>query len=178
MDKKTLFRKLDEGVSALRNLLAENEGSTLKTIVSSAKQGVADLKSALDGNEKAQKAIAEIKAHVEELEESIKAGDKKLSAKILAAAETKLKQYQKKYEKEPGKKTDGKAAAKPVKITAAKPKAAARTAKPGTTGKTAAAKDASGGNAAPKTAGKTKAAATGKKSSSKAAAPAAPKTSA
>lgn len=98
MDKESIIRKLDEGVDALRGLLAENEGSTLKTIASSAKQSFNSLKATFKENEKAQTAIAEIKTHLDELEKSIKAGDKKLSAKLLTAAEKKIRKYREKHE--------------------------------------------------------------------------------
>lgn len=131
MDKESIMRKLDEGVGALRGLLAENEGSTLKTIASSAKQGFDSLKATFKENEQVQKAVVEIKAHLDELEKSIKAGDKKLSAKLLGAAEKKIKKYKKKYE---GKTADAKAKpagkAQPASkaITGTKPKTTARAA--------------------------------------------------
>ncbi len=97
MDKHSLLRKLDEGVSSFRGLLAENDGSTLKAIAASAKQGFDSLKAAFDQNEKAQKAMAEIKKQMQDLEKSIRAGDKKLSATILATVEKKIRQYKEKY---------------------------------------------------------------------------------
>jgi len=112
MDKQALIRKLDEGVTFLRDVIQDNDGSTLKALAASAKQGFDGLKNAFEHNEKAQKAVAEIKQHMEEMEEAIKKGDKKLSAKLLAAAEKKIQKYKEKFNDEaavtpPGKKTAG-----------------------------------------------------------------------
>lgn len=129
MDKKSILQALDEGVGSLRGLLAENDGSTLKTIATSTKQGFNSLKAAFKENENAQKAMAEIKKHLDDLEDSVKKGDKKLSAKFLAAAEKKIRQCKKKYEKDspskPETKTKADSAKKPAKAPA-KPKADAK----------------------------------------------------
>lgn len=138
MDKKTLIRKLDDGIASLRGLLGENEGSALKTIASSAKQGLDSLKEAFEHNEKAQKAVDGIKKQCQELEEAITKGDKKLSAKLLSTAEKKLSAYKKKFESEPKEKAAPKPA-KPAKRTVTAQKAAKSPAKiPAETAKPAA----------------------------------------
>ena len=55
MDEKDLLKKLDGGVSSLRGILQENDGSTLKAIAVSANQGLKSLKEAFAHSEKAQK---------------------------------------------------------------------------------------------------------------------------
>ena len=97
MDKKTLLNKLDDGVSSLRGILQKNDGSTLKAIATSANQGFKSLKEAFEHSEKAQKAMAEIKKQCTDLEEAIKKGDKKLSSKLLAAAERSILKYKEKF---------------------------------------------------------------------------------
>ncbi|CAK7057330.1 MAG: hypothetical protein DELT_01291 [Desulfovibrio sp.] len=97
MNKQTLLAKLEDGVTSLRQMLEENDGSTLKTLKSSAKQGFESMKDAFTQNEKAQKAVADIKKHMEDFEQAVKNGDKDLSAKILDAAEKKIKEYKEKY---------------------------------------------------------------------------------
>ncbi|MCC8193202.1 MAG: hypothetical protein LIP28_00945 [Deltaproteobacteria bacterium] len=154
MDKKDFIKKLDDGVSSLRDVLRENDGSTLKAIASSANQGFRMLKSAFAQNEKAQKAMSEIKKQFDEVEKAVKKGDRKLSAKLLAAVEKKIKSYKEKFDSPDTPKTGaGKEKAKPVKAlpaakTSAKPK------KPATAAKTASAKKASSAKA--KTAAKPK----------------------
>ena len=96
MDKKKFIEVLEDSVSSIRGILQENEGSTLKAIATSANQGFKTLKTAFKQNEKAQSAVAEIKKHLEEVEKAVEKGDKKLSAKLLAAAEKKIKKYKEK----------------------------------------------------------------------------------
>ena len=96
MNKETLIKKLEDGVTSLRDVLDKHDGSTLQAIGASAKQGFDSLKSAFDQNETAQKAVSEIKKHVDDLETAIRSGDKELSGKLLSAAEKKIQEYKEK----------------------------------------------------------------------------------
>jgi hypothetical protein len=120
MDKKTLLKKLDDGVSSLRGILQENDGSTLKAIAASANQGFKSLKEAFEHSEKAQKAMAEIKKQCADLEEAVKKGDKKLSAKLLAVAERKILKYKEKFTDQESPAPKPKQPAKPARKAPAK----------------------------------------------------------
>ena len=132
MDKKTLVTKLDDGISTLREILQENDGSSIKALTASAGQGFRTLKTAFAQNEKAQRAVAEIKKQLDGLEEAIKKGDKRLSAKLLVAAEKKIQKYKAKFaEQETSPFTEEasaapKAATKAKKTSPTKPKPAAK----------------------------------------------------
>lgn len=93
MNRQKLFQKLEEGVFSLRRAIEENDGSTLKMLQTSARQGLKSVKDTFAQNEKSQKAVAEIKKHLEDFEQAVKNGDRKLSAKFLAAAEKKIEKY-------------------------------------------------------------------------------------
>lgn len=108
MNTDKLLGKLEDGIASLRQAIEENDGSALKTLKTSAKQGFENVKEAFTQNEKAQKAVADIKKHVDDLEEAVKKGDKELSSKVLNAAEKKIKEYKEKYcckQDEPKKET-------------------------------------------------------------------------
>lgn len=97
MNTEKLLGKLEDGIASLRQAIDENDGSALKTLKTSAKQGFENVKDAFIQNEKAQKAVTDIKKHIDDLEEAVKNGDRELSAKVLSAAEKKIKEYKEKY---------------------------------------------------------------------------------
>ena len=90
MNKETLIRKMEEGVAALREQLANNDGSALSALASNAKAGYAALKVAVMGNEKARHALDSLKEHLDSLEKAVVAGDKKMSAKAVEVLEKAL----------------------------------------------------------------------------------------
>lgn len=97
MSTGKLLEKLEGGIASLRQSLEENEGSTLKTLKTSAMQGIENVKDAFSQNEKAQNVVNDIRKHIDDLEEAVKKEDRKLSDKLLSAAEKKLKEYKEKH---------------------------------------------------------------------------------
>lgn len=93
MNKEALVRKMEEGVASVRDLLKQNNGSTLQAISNSVKHGFDSLKTAFTQNELAQKAVTEIRAKFDDLEKAVISGDKELSDKLLKAVEKKIKEY-------------------------------------------------------------------------------------
>lgn len=87
MDKAALIQKMEECVSSLREQLDKNEGSTITTIINSAKLGFESLKATIMGNETAKNALESFKSHVGDFEKALKEGDKSLSAKALETME-------------------------------------------------------------------------------------------
>lgn len=138
MNKETLVRKMEEGVTSVRDLLNENDGSTIQAINKTVKQGFKSLKVGFTENERAQAAMAELKSKFEELEEAVISGDKKLSGKILAAVEKRINKFKAKESSSEKKKTPALPAGeketkkKPTraKKTTAKKSAAPKTANP------------------------------------------------
>ena len=137
MNKETLVRKMEEGVSSVRDLLKQNDGSTIQTISNSVKHGFDSLKTTFTQNERAQKAVTEIRAKFDDLEEAVISGDKELSDKLLKTVEKKIKEYKarkeaarksKKVIELPPATTDAKKAAKPKAAAAKKPAAAKKAA--------------------------------------------------
>lgn len=113
MSAGKLLDKLEGGIASLRQTLEENDGSTLKTLKTSAIQGFESVKDAFSQNEKAQSVVNDIRKHLDDLEEAVKKGDRELSDKFLGAAERKLKEYKEKHcfkqdgtKKEPPKQID------------------------------------------------------------------------
>jgi len=93
MNKETLVRKMEEGVASVRDLLKQNNGSTIRAISNSVKHGFDSLKTAFTQNERAQKAVTEIRAKFDDLEKAVISGDKELSDKLLKTVEKKIKEY-------------------------------------------------------------------------------------
>ncbi|MDL2307262.1 hypothetical protein LJC48_04455 [Desulfovibrio sp. OttesenSCG-928-C06] len=122
MKKEELLNKLEGLVTGMREELDKHEGSTLQTISASMKSGYDGVKSAISGNEKAQKFLDNMKNNFDELTKTVKAGDQKLSAKTLAALEKLIHEYKEKNagadeeaDKESAEKTDG----QPIELPAA-----------------------------------------------------------
>lgn len=96
MNKESLVRKMEEGVASIRGLLNQNDGSTIQTISSTMRHGFESLKTVFVQNDRAQKAVTEIKSKFEELENAVIAGDKELSKRLLDAVEKKIAEYKNK----------------------------------------------------------------------------------
>lgn len=103
MDKEKLVKKLEDGVSALREQLEKNEGSALAAVASNARAGFESLRSGFESlkteimeKEAAKKAAESIKGHLEDLENAVKKGDKKMSAKAVELMEKAIKELKEK----------------------------------------------------------------------------------
>ncbi|MDL2269601.1 hypothetical protein LJC71_08220 [Desulfosarcina sp. OttesenSCG-928-A07] len=88
MDKNAIVQKLRDGIAALREALDKHDGSTLQALASTLKGRFESIKATVQQNEQTQKWIAQSKKYLDDLEASIKTGDKKLSARILDKAES------------------------------------------------------------------------------------------
>lgn len=93
MNKDVLIAKLEEGTSTLRTVLRQHDGSTIKVLSETIRQGVDNLKTAFSQNETAQKAITEMKKYYDELGTAVERGDKELTDKLLTSIEKKLAEY-------------------------------------------------------------------------------------
>lgn len=93
MNKESLVQKMEEGVASVRGFLEQNDGSAIQAISSTVKHGFESLKTLFVQNDRAQKAVSEIKAKFEELENAVISGDKELSGRILDAVEKKIVEY-------------------------------------------------------------------------------------
>lgn len=98
MYRETLIRKMEEGVAALREQLAKNDGSALSAMADSAKTGYEALRTAFMENEKARNALDSLKGHLDSLEKAIVAGDKKMSAKAVELLEKAVGELKEKKE--------------------------------------------------------------------------------
>ena len=100
MDKTALIRKMEEFVKSYREQLHEHEGSTLTAVSTNAKRlfegarkTLADARQAIMENEKAQSGLESLKEYMEKLEDAVKRGDKKMSAKTLEMMEEALHKF-------------------------------------------------------------------------------------
>ena len=93
MNKDSIIQKVDEVVGNLREALRQNDGSTLSALASGVKQGFENARTAVYQNEKAQKALVELKKQLDEVEAAVHKGDKKLTSRLLDAIEGKIKKY-------------------------------------------------------------------------------------
>lgn len=118
MKKEELLSKLETLVGGMREELGKNEGSTLQTISASMKSGYEGVKSAISGNDKAQKFLDSMKNNFGELSKTVKAGDRKLSAKTLDALEKLIREYK---EKNAGKKESKESTGEPKAENASPP---------------------------------------------------------
>lgn len=98
MNRETLIRKMEEGVTALREQLDKNDGSTLSAMAVNAKAGYESLKSAIMENEKARDTLASLKTHLDSLEKAIVAGDRAMSAKAVGLLEKVIGELKEKKE--------------------------------------------------------------------------------
>ncbi|MDL2210288.1 hypothetical protein LJC26_05740 [Desulfovibrio sp. OttesenSCG-928-O18] len=137
MDKESMVHKMEEGVTSVRDFLKQSDGSTIQAISNSVKHGFDSLKNAFTQNERAQKAVTDIRAKFNDLEKAVINGDKELSDKLLNAVEKKIKEYKARKE----------ASRKSKKVIALPP--AEKDAKKAAKAKPAAAKKAAAKNAAP-----------------------------
>lgn len=147
MNKTDLFKKLEDAINSFKQEVEKNDGSTLSTIGNTISSGIDSLVGAISSNSKAQKVVDKFNKHMNELEEAIIKGDKKISATAISAIQKGMQELKKKFTDEalqyqatgkPGtiKYTPNKSkiftvgkdqdvpVAKPVKKAAAKPKAA------------------------------------------------------
>lgn len=92
---KKIIEKLESAASSMRESLEKHDGSTLQAIWGNARDGLGNIKESISKNDKARVLLDDIKKLGEDLASAIKAGDKKLSAKILNALEKKIKEYKK-----------------------------------------------------------------------------------
>ena len=93
MKKETVIAKLEEGTAALRAVIEQHDGSTIKAITDTIKQGVESMRGAFAQNETAQKAFGEMRKHYDELSGAVEKGDKELTDKLLTAIENKIAEY-------------------------------------------------------------------------------------
>jgi len=91
MDKKTLIGKLESTVGTLKEQLDKNDGSALSAMAEGARTGFDSLRGSIMGNEKARNALDSAKTQLGKLEDAIRAGDKKVSAKAVAMMENALR---------------------------------------------------------------------------------------
>lgn len=96
MKKEELLAKLEEGTASLRAVVEQHDGSAIKAVAETVRQGFDSVKSHFERSETAQKAFAEVKKHYDELGDAVEKGDKKLTAKLLASIEDKIAEYRKK----------------------------------------------------------------------------------
>lgn len=87
--------KLDRMLGSMRESLDKHDGSTLQALYSNIKDGLGNVKDSLARSERAQTLLEDIKKLTEDLAAAVKAGDKKLTAKIVEALEKKVKEYKK-----------------------------------------------------------------------------------
>lgn len=197
MNKTDLIKKLEDAINSFKQEVEKNEGSTLATIGNTISSGIDSLVEALSSSKKAQILSEKFNKHMNELEDAIIRGDKKISATAMSALQKGVQEIKKKLSDDapqfqatgkPGtvKYTPNKSkvftARKDQEVPVAKPKPKAKaatakktaTAKPAPAKKAAAAKTAS---AKTSTAAK-KPAAAAKPAASKKPTAAKPKTSA
>lgn len=103
MNKETLIRKMEEGVTALREELDKNDGSTLNTLAANARAGYESLKTTVMENEKARDTLASLKTHLDSLEKAIVAGDRNMSAKAVGLLEKVIGELKEKKEDDASK---------------------------------------------------------------------------
>lgn len=106
MNKDSLVQKMEEGVASIRGFLDQNDGSTIQAISSTVRHGFESLKTHFVQNDRAQKAISEIKTKFEDLENAVISGDKELSRRLLDAVEKKISEYKNKKQNGEDPKTD------------------------------------------------------------------------
>ena len=87
MNKSQIITRLEDTVRTLKEQLDKNDGSGLSAMAVGAKAGFDNLKSMIASNEKARLALDSAKIQALKLEEAIREGDKKLSAKTVVMME-------------------------------------------------------------------------------------------
>jgi len=189
MNKSDLIKKLEDAINSFKQEIERNEGSTLATIGSTLSSGIDSLVETLSNSKRAQIFSDKFNKHMNEFEDAIIKGDRKISTTAMSALQKGVRELKKKFSDDapqfqatgkPGtiKYTPNKSKvytarkdqdvpiAKPAKKSAPKPKAKTDSVK-----KTAAAKAASAKTATAKpTAGKTPTTAAKKPAASKPAA--------
>ena len=91
MDKASIIQKMENTLNALRAELARNNGSTLATISANVKAGLQAAKAGVLANDNAGNLLDKFREKIDDLERSLKSGDKTLSAKALDAMEKVLR---------------------------------------------------------------------------------------
>lgn len=92
---KKFMEKFEGAVSSMRESLEKNDGSTIQAVWNNLRGGLGSIKGRFSESERAKTLLNDIKKLGEDLAAAIKAGDKKLSAKILDTLEKKIKEYRK-----------------------------------------------------------------------------------
>ena len=83
MNRSQLVSKLEDTVRTLKEQLDKNDGSGLSAMAVGAKAGFDSLKGMIASNEKARIALDSAKIQALKLEEAIRKGDKKVSARAV-----------------------------------------------------------------------------------------------
>lgn len=97
---KKIVDKLDKMLCSMRELLDKHDGSTLQAIYANIRDGAASVKESITRNERARSLLEDIKKLTEDLGAAIKAGDRKLSGKIMETLEKKVQEYKKEQDGE------------------------------------------------------------------------------
>lgn len=97
---KKIVEKLEGLVGSLRESLDKHDGSALQALFNNARDGIDSVKESLSESKRARKLWEDVKQLSEDLASAIKAGDKKLSGKILDALDKKIKEYKEKKEED------------------------------------------------------------------------------
>lgn len=101
MDKTAIIEKLEQTVGTLKEQLDKNDGSSLSAMAEGAKAGFESLRGAIMGNEKARSALDSARTQMNKLEEAIREGDKKVSAKAVSMMENALHDLKEKMRDKP-----------------------------------------------------------------------------
>lgn len=109
MSKDAIIKKLEDTIASMREALAKNEGSTIQTLTSGAKSVFGSVKNSVLRNETTQKVVTESKKYLNDFENTVKSGDKKLSASLLDKAQKFLEGHRTRKEDKKGSKEADKA---------------------------------------------------------------------
>lgn len=139
MSKSDLLNKLEDAISALREEVEKNEGSTIATIGNTIGSGIESLREGIMGNKNAQKVMESLKKHMGDLEGAIIKSDKKLSAKAMDAMQKGMQELRAKIGDDKSNMPDPANAKKDAPAPGSAKKSAAAKSKPAGTAKPAAA---------------------------------------
>ena len=90
MNKNDLLVKMEKYVQTYRAQLEKNDGLTMSVLSSQASIGLKAITNAVKSNEHTAKALQTLREGMDKLEEAVKKGDRKVSAKALDLMEKAL----------------------------------------------------------------------------------------
>lgn len=96
MNKLDLVQKLEDAINSFKQEVDKNEGSTLTTIANTISSGFDSLMDSISSNKKAQKMGDALRKHLNDLEDAIIQGDKKISATAMSAMQKGVQELKKK----------------------------------------------------------------------------------